>query len=166
MRDRESGSGESYKCFYLLYRVSVEEDLIERFSNSRHLEELHKHQTGDKKAVFGFPLRGVLGKLYRVGSEAAHLRGRAATALTPCCMEAVVYSLCAAFDKHMRQFSEQSHLSYTPMPPMMDIVGAAVATVSSTSIDGESCGDLKCENVLVYGYFMGLMGFGSVLQII
>ncbi|KAI5668205.1 hypothetical protein M9H77_18058 [Catharanthus roseus] len=50
MRDGRSGSREVHRWFYLLHRASiVKADLTEKFSKSKHLEELHKHQIGDKK---------------------------------------------------------------------------------------------------------------------
>ncbi|KAI5672080.1 hypothetical protein M9H77_12444 [Catharanthus roseus] len=72
-------------------------------------------------------------RLYGAGSKAAHLRaksGRATAGLPPCCLEADV---SAAFDEHIRRFTEKSHLSYTLMPPMMDIVRTTMATVPLTS---------------------------------
>ncbi|KAI5677670.1 hypothetical protein M9H77_08620 [Catharanthus roseus] len=104
MRVGGSGSGEIHRWFYILHRALGEEDLTERFSKSRHLEELHKHQTGNKKgqyvdfhseefwkaeekvAATGAPMPRDLqlmstisgglsrGSLYGAGSEAAHLR--------------------------------------------------------------------------------------------
>ncbi|KAI5662397.1 hypothetical protein M9H77_21720 [Catharanthus roseus] len=41
--------------------------------------------------------------------------------------------VCAAFDEHMGQFANQSHFSYTPMPPMMDIIRATMTVVPSIS---------------------------------
>ncbi|KAI5670602.1 hypothetical protein M9H77_10966 [Catharanthus roseus] len=85
-------------------------------------------------------------RLYGAGSKTAHLRAKnsqAAARLPHCCLEveqrimrwveAVVSSVFAAFNEHMRWFAEQSHLLYTPMPPMMDIVRAIMATIPSTS---------------------------------
>ncbi|KAI5649813.1 hypothetical protein M9H77_35818 [Catharanthus roseus] len=150
-------------------------DLTYKFSKSRHLEELHKHHTGDKKrqyvdfqseefwtkfhkarqkakveaATTGTPMPYALhcGRLYGAGSKAAHLRAkssRVADGLPPCCLEvkqrimrrveAVVSNVCTAFNEYMRQFVEQSHLPYTSMPPIVDIVRAAVAIVPSTSL--------------------------------
>lgn len=76
------------------------------------------------------------GQLYGSGSETAHLRAENSLAkdrLPPCCLDAewgmmkrvlaTVSNVCAAFHKHMRRFAEHSHLLYTPMPAMMDIVG-------------------------------------------
>ncbi|KAI5675628.1 hypothetical protein M9H77_06578 [Catharanthus roseus] len=138
-------------------------DLMEWFSKSRHLEELHKHQSGDKKGQyvdflseefwmsFGYAKEEAtamsillpddlqlmatvsggldLDQLYGAGSEAAHLRverSRAAARLPPC-FEAVVFSAYTTFNEHMRRFAKQSHLPYILMPPMMDIVRAAMA---------------------------------------
>ncbi|KAI5677671.1 hypothetical protein M9H77_08621 [Catharanthus roseus] len=113
-------------------------DLTKRFSKSRHLEELHKHQNEDKKGYRG---------LHGASSEAAHLRAessRAAAELPPYCLEAerrimrrvevAVSSICAAFDEHMRRFAEQSHLPYTSMLPIMDIMRAAMAAIPSISL--------------------------------
>ncbi|KAI5659975.1 hypothetical protein M9H77_28768 [Catharanthus roseus] len=74
------------------------------------------------------------GWLYGAGAEAAHLRVEsswAAAILPPCCLEAekrimrqveaTVSSAYTAFEEHMRRFAEHSNLSYTPMPPMMDV---------------------------------------------
>ncbi|KAI5654545.1 hypothetical protein M9H77_31732 [Catharanthus roseus] len=44
------------------------------------------------------------------------------------CVEATVSSVFAAFDEYMRPFTEYSHLWYTPMPQMMDIVRLSMAT--------------------------------------
>ncbi|KAI5676033.1 hypothetical protein M9H77_06983 [Catharanthus roseus] len=174
MRDGGSGSGETHRWFYILHRASVEENTWRNSTSIR---------VGIRRAVCGFPFRGVLakilrgstegrggatalgaplpddlqlmaivsggldhGRLCRADSDAAHLRvesSRATTELPPCCLEveqriirrveAVVSSVYAAFDKHMRWFTEQSHLSYTPTPPMMDIVKDVVDVVPSTS---------------------------------
>ncbi|KAI5661960.1 hypothetical protein M9H77_21283 [Catharanthus roseus] len=75
------------------------------------------------------------GLLYGAGSKAAHVRvesSRTAARLPPCYLEAeqrimrwveaADSSVCATFDEYVRQFAEQSHLPYTPMPPMIDIV--------------------------------------------
>ncbi|KAI5677828.1 hypothetical protein M9H77_08778 [Catharanthus roseus] len=82
------------------------------------------------------------GQLYGAGLEAVHLRAkssRAAAGLPSCYLEAeqrilswvetVVSSVCTAFDEH----NKQSHLLYTPMPLMMDIIKVAMAVVPSTS---------------------------------
>ncbi|KAI5678271.1 hypothetical protein M9H77_09221 [Catharanthus roseus] len=94
-----------------------------------HLEEFWKDK--EEAAATGAPMPddfqlmaiifGGLSRshLYGAGSEAAHLRAdsnRAAAGLPPCCLEAeqrimrgvegVVSSVCASFDKHMRQFAE------------------------------------------------------------
>ncbi|KAI5682908.1 hypothetical protein M9H77_04136 [Catharanthus roseus] len=98
-------------------RKRPQADLIERFSKSRHLEELYKYQTGDKKgqyvdtfseefsvtAATGAPMPNDLqlmatifgglshDRLYGAGSEAAHLRAESSQAearLPPCCLEA------------------------------------------------------------------------------
>ncbi|KAI5662857.1 hypothetical protein M9H77_22180 [Catharanthus roseus] len=121
-------------------------DLTERFSKSRHLEELHKHQGMDKKrkrfhearqkaeeevatkvVLFSddFELMATVsggldrGQLYKIGSKAAHLRAessRGTLGLPPCCLEveqrimrwveATISSVCVAFDKHMRRFTD------------------------------------------------------------
>ncbi|KAI5683160.1 hypothetical protein M9H77_04388 [Catharanthus roseus] len=49
MRDGGLGNGEEHRWFYLLHRASVEE---ERFSKSRHLDELYKYHTGNKKGQY------------------------------------------------------------------------------------------------------------------
>ncbi|KAI5666344.1 hypothetical protein M9H77_16197 [Catharanthus roseus] len=46
MRARGLGSEEAHRWVYILQRASVEEaDLMDIFSKSKHLDELHKHQT-------------------------------------------------------------------------------------------------------------------------
>ncbi|KAI5663154.1 hypothetical protein M9H77_22477 [Catharanthus roseus] len=68
-------------------------------------------------------------------------------------VEATVSSVYATFDEHMRQFAEKSHLPYTTMPPMMDIVRAAMAVVpptssSMTSAVGTSYGERVSSSTL------------------
>ncbi|KAI5675910.1 hypothetical protein M9H77_06860 [Catharanthus roseus] len=147
-------------------------DSTERFSKSRHLEELHKYKSGDKKGQYvdfyseefwkakeeatatGVPLPNDLQLMatissglnrdwsYRASSEVAHLkteRSQATARLPPCCfeakqrimrwVEAVVSNICTTFDEHMRQCAKQSHFSYIPMPPMMDITRSYMATI-------------------------------------
>ncbi|KAI5667642.1 hypothetical protein M9H77_17495 [Catharanthus roseus] len=94
-------------------------DLTKRFSKSRHSEELHKHQSGDKK-----------GRYVDFHSEDFWRIVRRA--------ETVVSYVFAAFDKQMREFAEQSHLPYTTMPPMMDIVRATIVVIPSTSSSTEA----------------------------
>ncbi|KAI5675846.1 hypothetical protein M9H77_06796 [Catharanthus roseus] len=74
-------------------------------------------------------------------SEAVHLRvesSQAVSGLPPCYLDTeqkimgrVDSTISSVFDEHMRQFAEQSHLLYTSMPPMMDIVRAAMAAIPS-----------------------------------
>ncbi|KAI5648030.1 hypothetical protein M9H77_34035 [Catharanthus roseus] len=84
-------------------------------------------------------------RFYGARSEATQLRAESSRieAGLPLCyldarhrimrrVEAIVSSVCAAFDEHIRRFVEQSYLLYTPMPPMIDIVRAAMGTVPST----------------------------------
>ncbi|KAI5678159.1 hypothetical protein M9H77_09109 [Catharanthus roseus] len=88
-----------------------QEDLTERFSNSRHLEELYKHQSEDKKGQYrkfhkarqkikekAAAMSGLLPNdlqlmsnvaggldrcwLYEAGLEAAHLRAKSSQAVT------------------------------------------------------------------------------------
>lgn len=33
---------------------------------------------------------------------------------------AIISTISAAFDKHMRWFAKQNHLAYTPLPPIID----------------------------------------------
>ncbi|KAI5668566.1 hypothetical protein M9H77_18419 [Catharanthus roseus] len=73
-----------------------------RFSKSNDLEELHKHQKGDKKGELS------RGKLHGADSEAANLR------------------------------VELRHLSYTPMPPMVDIVRAVIGIPKGLSLQSSS----------------------------
>ncbi|KAI5648341.1 hypothetical protein M9H77_34346 [Catharanthus roseus] len=99
------------------HQLKRKTDLMERLSKSRHLEELHKHQSGDKKgqyvdfhseefwarfhevrqkgeeeALLAIVSGGLdRSRLYGVGSEAAHLRAessRAIAGLPTCCLEA------------------------------------------------------------------------------
>ncbi|KAI5670833.1 hypothetical protein M9H77_11197 [Catharanthus roseus] len=48
-------------------------------------------------------------------------------------VKAAVSSVCTAFYDHMRRLVECSHLPYTLMPPIMDIVIAAITVVPSIS---------------------------------
>ncbi|KAI5668256.1 hypothetical protein M9H77_18109 [Catharanthus roseus] len=49
-------------------------------------------------------------------------------------VETVVSSVYATFDEHMRWLAEQSHLSYTLIPLMMDIIRATMVVGPSTSL--------------------------------
>ncbi|KAI5676705.1 hypothetical protein M9H77_07655 [Catharanthus roseus] len=83
----------------------------QRFSKSTHLEELHKYQKEDKKGQYmDFQSNDSMRRVFEV----------------------VVSFVWFAFDEHMIQFAERSHLQYTTMPPMMDITRAAVAAVPWT----------------------------------
>ncbi|KAI5663266.1 hypothetical protein M9H77_22589 [Catharanthus roseus] len=85
-------------------------DLSERFSKSRHLEELHKHQSRDKKGQYPR-----FHEARQITEEEAAATGAVAR-LPPYCLEAeqrimkwvkaIVSSVCAAFDEHMRRFAE------------------------------------------------------------
>ncbi|KAI5675724.1 hypothetical protein M9H77_06674 [Catharanthus roseus] len=96
-------------------KVPLEQaNLTKRFSKSKHLEELHKYQKGDKKGQYvDFQSE----EFWRIMSR----------------VEVAVSSVCATFDEYTRQFSKQSHLPYTPMPLMMDIVRATMVIVASIS---------------------------------
>ncbi|KAI5666905.1 hypothetical protein M9H77_16758 [Catharanthus roseus] len=45
---------------------------------------------------------------------------------------AIVSNVCASFDNYMRRFVDQSHLPYTLISPMMDIMRAAMVAIPST----------------------------------
>ncbi|KAI5673142.1 hypothetical protein M9H77_13506 [Catharanthus roseus] len=126
-------------------KASIEEDLTERFSKIRHFEELHKHQTGDKKGQC-LQLMAIIsgglnrGRSYGVGSEAAHFRAEnnQVTLLFESREKdhetgAAISSVYTTFGEHRRRFAEESHLPYTLMPPMIDIITIAMAIVPSTS---------------------------------
>ncbi|KAI5653417.1 hypothetical protein M9H77_30604 [Catharanthus roseus] len=53
-------------------------------------------------------------------------------------VEVIVSSVYIVFDEHTRRFAEESHLPYTLMPLMMDIVRAAMAAIPSTSSSTEA----------------------------
>ncbi|KAI5681984.1 hypothetical protein M9H77_03212 [Catharanthus roseus] len=66
--------------------------------------------------------------LFGTGSEAAHFRAensRAAAGLPYCCLDAE--------QRIMKRVEAASHLLYTPMPPMMDIVKATMVAIPSTT---------------------------------
>lgn len=48
-------------------------------------------------------------------------------------VEAAISSISDVFDEHMRQLFEQNHMAYTLLPPMMDLIRAARATIPSRS---------------------------------
>ncbi|KAI5663117.1 hypothetical protein M9H77_22440 [Catharanthus roseus] len=48
-------------------------------------------------------------------------------------VEAAVSSVSDAFDEYMRWFMEQNQLVYIPLPPMLDLVRAAMGIIASTS---------------------------------
>ncbi|KAI5682310.1 hypothetical protein M9H77_03538 [Catharanthus roseus] len=102
---------------FMEHRLMRQAYLTDRFFKSRNLEELHKHQTRDRKGVCGFSIRGVLMKFHEArqkaeeevvaigtlmpddlqllgtiaaGSEAVHLKAesnRAPVGLPLCCLE-------------------------------------------------------------------------------
>lgn len=85
-------------------------------------------------------------RLYGVSLEEAHLilkNNWAATRLAPCCVDAeqrmmgrvevVVSSISAIFDNHIRFLFEYNQLAYNPLPPMMDLVKASMASIPSIS---------------------------------
>ncbi|KAI5668285.1 hypothetical protein M9H77_18138 [Catharanthus roseus] len=119
----------AYMLFYLLHRASGEEgknSLIlllhyNRFSKSRHLEELHKYQTGDKNRQYvdfqseefwislteeeavarGTPIPDDLQLMARIASglSCSWIMRR---------FEAIVFSVCTNFNEHMRRFARRA----------------------------------------------------------
>ncbi|KAI5663547.1 hypothetical protein M9H77_22870 [Catharanthus roseus] len=98
------------------------------------------------------------------GLEVGHLRAErswVATGLPPCCLEAkwrimrwvkaVVSSVYTAFNEHMRRFTKQSHLTYTLMPPIMDIVRATVPSISLLTVIAAGTLDARGCLLLVLG---------------
>ncbi|KAI5682773.1 hypothetical protein M9H77_04001 [Catharanthus roseus] len=168
-RGREVGKHTGGSISFIECQLNMQADSTERFSKSRHLEELSKYQIEDNKgqyvdfhfretkfhesrqkaeaevAVTGTPMPDDLQLTSTIfGKLSCGRRGsQAADGLPPYYLEAeqrimrwvegVVSSVCNTLDEHMRQFVEQSYLSSTPMPPMMDIVRAAMVVVPSTS---------------------------------
>ncbi|KAI5649832.1 hypothetical protein M9H77_35837 [Catharanthus roseus] len=159
---------------------------------SRHLKEIHKHQSRDKKGQYvDFHSEEFWARFHEVRQkaeeevaatgaalaydlywflEAGYLKpenGQVATGLPPCYLEAAqrimrrveaaISSVCAAFDEHMMQFSEQNHLSYTSMPLMMDIVRAAMAVIPSTSLSTTvAAGTSDAVRLRIHCGFFGL----------
>ncbi|KAI5668390.1 hypothetical protein M9H77_18243 [Catharanthus roseus] len=131
-------SEEAHKWFYILRRASVEEEEFwRRFHEARQKAE-------EKATAMGIPLRDDLQLMATVSGRLDRSRLYGVTARLPlCCLvpeqrimrrvETTVYSVCFAFDEHVRRFSEESHLSYNPMPLMMDIVRVAMAAILLTS---------------------------------
>ncbi|KAI5678390.1 hypothetical protein M9H77_09340 [Catharanthus roseus] len=144
MRDGGSGSGEGHKWFYFLHRASVEgqADLTERFSKSRHLEELHMHQIRDKKGQLTFH---IINEILRDSTEG---RGGSCSmgALMPNDLQ-LMATISGGLSRgqlygagtetaYLRAESSRaaaSYLLYTPMPLMMDIVRATMAAIPLTS---------------------------------
>ncbi|KAI5682135.1 hypothetical protein M9H77_03363 [Catharanthus roseus] len=104
-------------------------DLTERFSKSKHLEELYRHQTRDKKGQY---VDTFSEEFWKAVEEAAAMGTPIPDyiqlmAIISCGLsQDYVY---ADVDKHMRRFVEKSHLLYNPMP-IMDIVRATMAGIN------------------------------------
>ncbi|KAI5680814.1 hypothetical protein M9H77_02041 [Catharanthus roseus] len=122
IKDEGLRSGEAHMWFYILHKISVEEaNLTERFSKSKQLEELHKHQTGDKKGQYmdfqskefkaeeettatGADMPNELHHMATIAGGLSH--GRGADDLRRA--ESVVSSVCATFDEYMRRFANRA----------------------------------------------------------
>ncbi|KAI5650121.1 hypothetical protein M9H77_36126 [Catharanthus roseus] len=157
MRDgvEEQGSTQVVLISFSEHWLKRQADLMERFSKSRHLEELHKHRSRDKKGTMWISIQrsfgGDLTRLDRrpkrkLQPRAAHLRVERSQGIVglPTCylvteqrimrrVEVAVSSVYIVFEEHLRWFVEQTHLSYTPMTLMIEIVRAAMAAVPLTS---------------------------------
>ncbi|KAI5659573.1 hypothetical protein M9H77_28366 [Catharanthus roseus] len=138
---------------------NTQQNLTERFSQSKHLEELHKHQEGEKKGEYlDFrlsqfrKLHEVLRKakedteasgtrilddlyrgcLYRAGSKTAHFiveSSRATTGFASCCLDHKQPLMWRFEDVVLRH----NQLAYILFPPMIPLVRAVMTVNTSTS---------------------------------
>lgn len=60
-------------------------------------------------------------------------------------VEAAIPNVSDAFDEYMRQFTEQNHLIYISLPPILDLVRAAMGTDASISSTPTHAGDSEAR---------------------
>ncbi|KAI5675405.1 hypothetical protein M9H77_06355 [Catharanthus roseus] len=92
----------------------VQNDFTERFSQSKYVEELHKHQKEEKKGEYVDYLLAEFWRLMRRVEDA-------------------VSRVSAAFDEHMRRLFEHNYLAIHSISAMMPLIRVAMSADPSIS---------------------------------